>query len=182
MATGTANANAKAASKGASRLGAERAAFLEALKNLKSCLGDGPSKVTGWTISEVRYFDSDPVVEVDVAASTAADPKVTILGSGIPNLGGASVGDVRVKTTRSATLNAQRNAKEALDVAFPNDGAAGETKKVIAGTLKGCATTKISYWDDQAVTVTLECGKGVDGQAAAPKPTAAPALEKHAAK
>jgi hypothetical protein len=179
--TGSGNADAKAENAGKRRLGAERGALLDALRQIKSCLGDNAGKVTGWSITDVRYFDADPVVEMDVTASFEASPRVTVLGSGLPDLKKAALtgntGHARVQTTRAAVLSAQRNAKEALDAAFPSEGSGGELKQTIVGSLGGCSTDLVSYWDDQAVTVRLTCGKDVE-KGSEPEPKDAPKVEK----
>jgi hypothetical protein len=178
FATGNGKNNPKAETKGKARLGAERAAFFDALSQLKDCLGDQAKGVTGWTVADVRYFDSDPIVEVDVAASFEPAPQVTVLGSAVPNLdkGDANVKKVRLDTQRAATAIAQRNAKEALDVVFP-DGSEGETRSQLAGSLGACQVVDINYWSDQAVSVKVTCGKDV--KAAPATGHDAPALQKH---
>jgi uncharacterized membrane protein YdfJ with MMPL/SSD domain len=182
MATGKGNVNAKAETAGKARLGAERAAFLDALTELRKCLGDKASTVTGWTVAEVRYFDSDPVVEVDVAASFDPAPQVTVLGSSIPDVekvqaAGGNIASARLTTTRSAEAVAKRNAQEALGAVFPETGAAGAARQELAGMLGGCVRADLTYWDDQAVTVKLTCGKGVESKDVSAHP--APALEHH---
>ena len=190
MATGTGNAPSKLnkddpMAKAKARLMAESTAFQEALKGLKSCMGADAAKLTGWTIGEVRYFDSDPIVEIDVAGSTAPESKtVTGIGTGIPDVtnNAAGVAGVRLKTENAAKTRAQANAKQAVDKVFPSSGKEGDTKVVLAGMIKGCTKTKISYWDDKSVTVTLECGKEAPASTADVKPTPAPALAQHEAK
>lgn len=175
--TGSGKANPKAETKGHARLGAERAAFFDALIQLKACLGDQAKAVTGWTVSDIRYFDSDPVVEVDLAASFEPTPHVTVLGSAIPNLakGDVNVKKVRLETQRAATAVAQRNAKEALDVAFP-EGSEGDTRSQISGSLGACQVVDLNYWSDQAVSLKLTCGKDV--KAAPAEGHDAPAIQK----
>jgi hypothetical protein len=162
VATGNGNGNAKADTKGKARLQAERGAFLDALTKLRACLGDKAKTVTGWSIADVRYFDSDPIVEIDVVASFDAAPQVTVLGSAVPNLdkGEENVKKVRLATQRAATAIAQRNAKEALDVVFPS-GDGDAAKSQLAGSLGGCQVVDIAYWSDQAVSVKATCGKDV---------------------
>lgn len=178
FATGNGKQNPKAETKGKARLGAERAAFFDALTQLKACLGDQAKTVTGWTVADVRYFDSDPIVEVDVAASFEPAPQVTVLGSAVPNLdkGDANVKKVRLETQRAATAIAQRNAKEALDVAFP-EGSEGDTRAQLSGSLGACQVVDINYWSDQAVSVKVTCGKDV--KAASAEGHDAPAIQKH---
>lgn len=182
FATGTGKADAKADSPAKRRLFAEKAAYMEALKGLKACLGDEEaSKIGGWTISEVRYFDSDPIVEVDIAALPANADRVAVIGSGLPDLKNAAAGvkGVRIGAERAAKLSAMANAKAALAKAFPS-GKEGEARHTFEGMLTGCVATNVAYWDDQSVTLKLECGKDVPKEAAKAAP--APALEKHAAK
>jgi hypothetical protein len=185
FATGSGSGNAKADTAGLRRLGAERAAFMDALGKLRACLGPKAKDVTGWSIADVRYFDSDPIVEVDVAAAFDAKQQVTVLGSALPNAAktaaaGGNVKQARLETTRAAVTMAQRNARESLEAAFPAaDGAEGEAKKVLAGSLGGCVTNEITYWDDASVNVKLTCGKAVEAPAKV-EPKAQPAIEKHA--
>lgn len=184
-ATGTGSGSAKADTAGLRRVGAERAAFFDGLNKLRGCLGDKANKVTGWNVAEVRYFDSDPIVEVDVLAAFDAAAQVTILGSALPNLArsaaaGGNIKEARLSTTRAAVAMAQRNAKEALDAVFPStDGAAGSVKKELAGSVGGCVTSDIAYFDDQAVSVKVTCGRSVTAPAKAAEPHPAPKAEKH---
>ena len=178
-ATGMGKGNPSADSAGVRRLGAERAAFMGALANLKACLGDKAKDVTGWSIVEVRYFDSDPLVEIDVAASSKAQ-QITVIGSGLPTAKkDANVADARVSATRAALSTARRNAQEALDAVFPSAGAPGNVKKTLKGTLNGCATGKTTYWDDQAVTVEITCSKTATA-GGTPKPANQPVIQQHA--
>ncbi len=183
FATGSGKADPRADSAGLRRLGAERAAFLDALVRLRACLGPRASTVTGWSVAAVRYFDSDPIVEVDVAASFDKAPQLTVLGSALPDvaresLRGGNVKRARLETTRAAVTMAQRNATEALDVLFPSTGEkGGDVKQTLAGSLGGCATSDIAYWGDQAVSVRLTCGQAI--KPAPVEPHRAPRLEKH---
>ena len=179
LATGSGNASAKADTKGKARLGAERAAFLDGLSKLKACLGEKAKTVTGWSITEVRYYDADPIVEVDVAAAFDAAPQITVLGSALPNLdkGADNVKKIRLETQRAATAVAQRNAMEALAVVFP-EGEGGDLRQQLAGSLGACQIVDITYWSDQAVTVKSTCGKDV--KATSVEGHDAPALQKRA--
>jgi len=182
MATGKGNVTQKE-SAGLSRLFAERAAFLDALGELRKCMGEKASTVTGWTVSEVRYFDSDPVVEVDVAGTFDAAPQVTALGSGIPDVEkikaqGGNVASARLTTKQSAVNAAKRNAKEALDALWPASGASGAAKQEISGMLGGCVVGDIAYWDDHAVSVKVTCGRGVVSKGD-PEGHKAPPVGKH---
>lgn len=177
MATGNGKANPKAAGKGQSRLQAERAAFLDALTNLRGCL-DKAKSPTGWSIADVRYFDSDPIVEVDVVALFDGAPQVTVLGSAVPNTdsGETNVKKLRLSTQTAAKTVAQRNAAEALNVVFP-EGTAGDLKHELSGSLSSCQPIDIAYWADAAVSVKLTCGKGVNVPPVSGHD--APALQKH---
>ncbi len=181
-ATGTGDADPAAETAGLRRLGAERAAFLDALAKLHACLGAKASGVTGWSLAAVRYFDSDPIVEVDVAATFDQAPRIAVLGSALPNIAremrrGSNIKRLRLSTTRAAKVMAERNAAEALNVVFPAGGKTGDVRQVVAGAIGGCATTDIAYWSDQAVSVKLICGKAVAHRRVKPHP--APKIEKH---
>ncbi len=181
-ATGQAAASATADSAGLRRVGAERAAFLDALTHLKTCLGERAKTVTGWSVAAVRYFDSDPIVEVDVSARFDKTPVVTVLGAALPDTSKkGGIDQVRVEATRAAVISARRNAAEALDVVFATEGTAGKVRKTLASTLSACATGEVAYWDDGSVSVKVTCGKGVDAdQKTETKPQ--PAIGKHAQK
>lgn len=174
MATGKGNASPRFKTDGQKRLGAEQAAFMTALVGLRSCLGERAAEVTGWKLGEVRYFDADPLVEVDVVALFDGAPQAVVLGSAVPGAG-SDIKAVRLNTTRAARVNAQRAAKAALDALLPASGKTGEASQRIAGSLGGCELQDIAYWDDQAVSVQLSCGKA---PAAPPEPHPAPAVIK----
>jgi hypothetical protein len=179
MATGSGNAGVNAANAGAKRLGAERAAFLDATNKLKKCLGDRVKSVTGWSLSPVRYFDADPIVEVDVMALFDKTPTVTVIGSALPSTtSGGNAKSERIKTTTGAKTLAQRNAKEALRAVFPTQGETeGDISSRLMGSLGACSTDEITYWDDAAVTVKLTCGKSP--ATPDPTPSGQPAIGKH---
>jgi hypothetical protein len=178
-ATGSAAASASASTVTTRRLGAERAAFLDALSKLKKCVGDKGKPITGWSLLAVRYFDSDPVVETDVGARFDDIPVVTALGSAAVSTAKSTKDEVRIDTTQAAVTIAQRNAKEALDIVFPVD-AAGSVRQTLSGTLDRCVTSEASYWDDGAISVKLTCGKGLDPKQETVK-KGQPAVLKHAA-
>lgn len=184
-ATGLGNRNAKTDNPAIARLSAERGAFLDALAKLKPCLQAGEeSKLSGWEIAAIRYFDSDPVVEIDLVARLGEETKkVSALGSALPSKArldsGATLAQLRIETTRAATVVAQRNAKESLDALLPSSSKAGaELRSTLQGTLGSCAATDVTYWDDQAVSVRVTCFQGVLAQTTV-EPSVAPKLLSH---
>jgi hypothetical protein len=182
-ATGGGKGNAKAATSGLRRLQAERAAFLDAVTQLKACLGEKASEAKGWSISDVRYFDSDPIVEVDVVALLEGAPQVTVLGSGLPNTkkaqeAGGGLQQAKIEARRAAISNAQRNAKEALDAVLPKEGDAGRAYQELSGSLGACSLDDVAFWDDQAISVKLTCGRAAPAEKA-PEEHPAPAVQKH---
>lgn len=164
MATGEGKGSSDAKNAAVRRVKAERAAYLDALTKLRACLGEeGVAKVTGLGVVETRYFDSDPIVEVDVAALTGEQPKVVLLASAPPKTDAGSVNKIRLATTRAAVTLAQRGAAEALDAFVPAAEKTGTVRASLEGVLGGCQEKEVAFWDDGAVSVTVECSKGEKG-------------------
>lgn len=159
FATGEGRARANADTTAMRRLGAERAAYLDALTKLKACLEGEKPQFKSVTVSDVRYFDSEPIVEVDLVGKAEGHARLVVLASASPRAkAGANIHKVRLDATRAAVALARRNASEALDVLWPNDAAKeGSAKSSFTALLTGCDATQVSYWDDGAVSVRVEC-------------------------
>lgn len=174
MATGEGRASASAENAAKRRLGAERAAYLDALSRLKGCLtADEAAKLTSVTVTDVRYFDSEPIVEVDVAVASEGPAKFVVLGAAAPSTKADNVQKARVGATRAALTYARRNAAESLDALLPTSDKAGTAKKFFSALLTNCDATEVSYWDDGAVSMKVECSKEAKAE---PVETKAPAV------
>lgn len=160
MATGEGKAFTTGTSASQRRLGAERAAYMDALGKLRACLTPDELKaLTSVTIAGVRYYDSDPLVEVDVQAQIEGPAKFVVLGSAAPKMDGKDIKKVRIGATRAALTLARRNAAEALNVILPESENEGTARKSFTALLTNCDATEVSYWDDGAVSMKVECSK-----------------------
>lgn len=160
MATGSGKAFTGGETAAKRRLGAERAAYLDALTKLRACLKpEQVEKVVSVTVSDVRYFDSEPIVEVDVAANTQGPAKFVVLGGAAPKVSADNIQKVRIGATRAALTLARRNAAEALNVLLPAAEKEGTARKSFSALLTDCDATEVSYWDDGAVSMKVECSK-----------------------
>lgn len=158
MATGEGKAFTKATSASQRRLGAERAAYMDALTKLRACLTPDELKaLSSVTISSVRYYDSEPLVEVDIEAQSDGPAKFVVLGSAAPSMDGKDIKTVRIAATRAALTLARRNASEALNVILPESEKEGTARKSFTALLTNCDATEVSYWDDGAVSLKVEC-------------------------
>ena len=92
----------------------------------------------------------------------------------------ANLQKVRLGATRAALSLARRNAREALDAFLPEAEKAGTARKSFEGLLTGCDGTEVSYWDDGAVSMKVECSKADKGELAEKAPPAVQSREKKA--
>lgn len=160
VATGEGKAFTSATSASQRRLGAERAAYMDALAKLRACLSpEALESLASVTVADVRYFDSEPLVEVDLQAQSEGPVKFVVLGSAAPKMDGKDINKVRIGATRAALTLARRNAAEALNVILPESEKEGTARKSFMALLTDCDATQVSYWDDGAVSMKVECSK-----------------------
>lgn len=164
-ATGEGKAFSAATSASQRRLGAERAAYMDALTRLRGCMtAEELESLSAVTVAAVRYYDSEPLVEVDLRAQGKGPAKFVVIGSAAPKMDGKDINKVRIGATRAALTVARRNAAEALDLILPKGEKEGSARKSFTALLTRCDATEVSYWDDGAVSMKVECSEGAKAE------------------